>query len=202
MQSGEVTGFQGKGHAYGHNPQEDSSYFVRLQTREGSRELSGKDIERAVTQSLTKPQVGDEVILLRSGRDAVTVQRRERDSQGQSRGKATEVYRNRWVIEKREFFEQRATAAQMIRDEAITARKAVRRHPHLAGTYLNFRAAELASQILRDPSDRQRFVTQVRGALAEQIERGEPLQPVRLRERRPPGQDRSVPPGPHRAPAR
>jgi hypothetical protein len=53
----------------------------------------------------------------------------------------------------------------------------------LAGTYLTLRAAELAPQALRDPQDRRQFVAQVRGALAEDIERGEPLQPVRLRDR-------------------
>jgi Large polyvalent protein-associated domain 7 len=169
--------------AYRHDPNEDPSYFVRLQTRDGPREVWGKDIERAVVKSLTQPQVGDDVILQRSGRDAVTVQRRARDSDGQLKETAVEVYRNRWVIEKREFFEQRATAAQVVRDEAIGPRDAVRQHPELAGTYLNLRAAELASRALRDPQDQRRFVAQVRGALADQVERGEPLQPVRLRER-------------------
>ena len=169
--------------AYRHDPNEDPSYFVRLQTRVGPREIWGKDIERAVAKSLTQPQVGDEVILQRSGRDAVTVQRRARDAEGQPKEKAVEVYRNRWVIEKREFFEDRATAAQVVRDEAIGPREAVRQHPELAGTYLNLRAAELASRALRDPEDQRRFVAQVRSALAEHVERGEPLQPVRLRER-------------------
>jgi hypothetical protein len=58
----------------------------------------------------------------------------------------------------------------------------LREHPELAGTYLNLRAAELASRANRDLQDRRRFVWQVRSALAEDIERGEPLQPVRLRE--------------------
>jgi hypothetical protein len=137
--------------------------------------------------------VGDEVILQRSGRDAVTVRRRARDSEGQLKEKAVEVYRNRWVIEKREFFEQRATAAQVVRNDAIGPRAAVSRHPELAGTYLNLRAAELASRALRDPEDQQRFVAQVRGALAEDIERGEPLQPVRLRERIRSDQEKPVP---------
>jgi len=169
--------------AYRHDPNEDPSYFVRLQTRDGPREVWGKDIERAVVKSLTQPKIGDEVILQRSGRDAVTVQRRARDSDGQPKAEAVEVYRNRWIIEKREFFEQRATAAQVVRDEAIGPRDAVRQHPELAGTYLNLRAAELASRALRDPQDQRRFVAQVRGALADQVERGDPLQPVRLRER-------------------
>jgi hypothetical protein len=44
------------------------------------------------------------------------------------------------------------------------------------------RAAELASRALRDAEDRRRFVAQVRRVLGDDIERGEPLQPVRLRE--------------------
>ena len=56
-------------------------------------------------------------------------------------------------------------------------------HPELAGTYLNLRAAELASRALRDPEDQRRFVAHVRGALADHVERGDPLQPARLRER-------------------
>ena len=100
-----------------------------------------------------------------------------------SAAKEVDTYRNRWVIEKKEFFEQRATAAQILRDAMLGPREAVRQHPELAGTYLNLRAAELASKALRDPEDRRRFVGQVRGALADDIERGEPLQPVRLRER-------------------
>jgi hypothetical protein len=39
---------------------------VRLKTREGTREIWGKDIERAVAKSLTQPQIGDEVILQRT----------------------------------------------------------------------------------------------------------------------------------------
>lgn len=79
--------------------------------------------------------------------------------------------------------EKRANAAQKVRNETIEPREAVREHPELAGTYLNLRGADLASKGLRDPEDRRRFVAQVRRVLADDIERGEPLQPVRLRER-------------------
>ena len=169
--------------AYRHDPNEGPSYFVRLQTRDGTREIWGKDIERAVARSLTQPQVGDTVVLQRSGRDAVTVKRQERGADGQFSTKDVEVFRNRWIIEKRELFERRVAAAQVVRNGSIGARDAVRQHPELAGTYLNLRAAELASRALRDPEDQRRFVARVRSALADDIERGEPLQPVRLRER-------------------
>jgi hypothetical protein len=169
--------------AYRHDPNEEASYFVRLKTRDGTREIWGKDIERAVAKSLTQPQVGDEVILQRTGREVVTVKRPERGADGQLRPKDVEVFRNRWVIEKESFFQAREAAAEVVRNAAIAPREAVREHPELAGTYLNLRAAELASRALRDPEDQRRFVAQVRSALAEGVERGEPLQPVRLRER-------------------
>jgi hypothetical protein len=167
---------------YRHDPNEDPSYFVRLKTREGIREIWGKDIERAVVKSLTQPQIGDDVVLVRTGRDLVTVKRPERGADGQLTPKEVDVFRNRWVIEKESFFEARAAAAQVVRNAGVEPQEAVRQHPELAGTYLNLRAAELASKALRDPEDRRRFVAQVRSALADDIERGDPLQPVRLRE--------------------
>jgi len=169
--------------AYRHDPNEEPSYFVRLKTRDGTREVWGKDIERAITSSLTQPRIGDQVVLEKTGREAVTVKRQERGSDGQFHPKEAEVFRNRWVIEEESFFDARAVTAQIVRDETIGPREAVRQHPELAGTYLNLRAAELASRALRDPEDQRRFLAQVRGALADGIERGEPLTPVRLRER-------------------
>jgi hypothetical protein len=111
------------------------------------------------------------------------VQRQEKDADGQIQSRPVDLYRNRWVIEKREFFEERAEAAHIVRDETIKPREAVREHPELAGTYLSLRAAELAARGFRDPEDQRRFLAQVRRALADDIARGEPLQPVRLRER-------------------
>jgi hypothetical protein len=180
--------------SYRHDPTEENSYFVSVQTQDGTREIWGKDLERAITKALTQPQVGDEVVLQKTGRDAVTVKRQERDGEGQVRETEVETHRNRWVIEKADFFDARREAAQVVRAASVDPRTAVREHPELAGTYLNLKAAELAARALRDAEDRRRFLTLVRKALADDIERGEPLQPVRLRERR------SLPKKEHRAP--
>jgi putative DNA primase/helicase len=169
--------------SYRHDPNEEPSYFVRIRTADGAREIWGKDIERALSKSLTQPQVGDEVILQQTGKDAVTVKRLERGPEGELQPKEAAVYRNRWVIEKREFFDERARAADVVRDPSVDPRTAVRERPQLAGTYLNLHAAELAARALRDPQDQKRFVAEVRSALAASIERGDPLQPVRLKER-------------------
>lgn len=57
------------------------------------------------------------------------------------------------------------------------------KHPELVGSYLSLHAAELVASRMRDPEDRRKFVELVRSALADSIARGEPLQPVRLRDR-------------------
>ncbi len=179
---------------YRHDPQQQPSYFVRLQTADGTREIWGKDLERAVSQSLTQPKIGADVILQRTGREPVTVQRQVPGAGGQSQERSVGTFRNRWALETTEFFDQREAAATTLRNPEIEPREAVKRHPELAGTYVNLRAAELAAQALRDGEDRRRFVARVREALASGIERGEPLQPVRLRERRTPAsQTRSDP---------
>ena len=169
---------------YRFDPNEDPSYFVRIKTAEGPRTILGKDLERAMTHSLTQPQIGEEMGLRRIGAQKVTVRRRERDADGQVIGeRALGAERHRWVVEKRGFFEERAAAAAIVRDPAVNRRAAAGAHPELLGTFLQLRAAELAARRLRDPQDQERFVALVRGALADAVERGEPLQPVRLRNR-------------------
>lgn len=169
--------------AYRHDQNEEPSYFVRIETPTGKREIWGRDLERAMTKSLTQPQIGEEVTVQRTGREPVTVSRQKKDAEGRVVGEQdVSTYRNRWVIERSDFFESRAAAAHLLRDPSIDPKRAVGRHPELAGTYLNLKAAEIASRVIRDPEDQKRFVALVRGALADQIERGEPLQPVRLRD--------------------
>jgi len=175
---------------YRHDPHEEASYFVRVETQSGKREIWGLDLERAMSKSLTQPQIGEEVTLQRTGREPVTVKRHERSSDGRVvASQEVKTFRNRWIIERSDFFERRAAAAGVLRDPAIAPQQGMRTHPELAGTYLNLRAAEIAARTMRDAADQQRFVTLVRNAMADQIERGEPLQPVRLRER----DSRSVP---------
>jgi len=169
---------------YRFDPHEPMSYFVRLKTSEGTRTIWGKDLERAVAQSLSRAATGDDVTLWSNGADSVTVKRRDRDSAGRLLDERdVAARRNRWVIERTDFLTARAAAAATLRDAAMDAKEGVRRHPELAGTYLQIRAAEIAARAIRDPQDQKKFVEKVRGALASSVERGEPLQPVRLRER-------------------
>ena len=170
--------------AYRHDPREPVSYFVKLETPEGEREIWGIDLKRALKESLTQPKIGDEVALRAVRRDTVTVQERERDPQGKVVGqKPLEAHRNRWIVERQEFFAERAAAARTLRDPSIDPKQAARRHPELVGTYLQMHAAQIAARRFRDPQDQERFVGHVRSALADAVARGEPLPPVRLKEK-------------------
>jgi hypothetical protein len=94
------------------------------------------------------------------------------------------AHRTRWVVEKVQFFAERARMARRLRDEQIDIRESVRAHPELKSTFLSVRAAEeFAERRIADSKDRDRFLTLVRKAMARSIRKGEPLLSVRLRER-------------------
>jgi len=170
--------------AYRHDPQEPLSYFVKIETSDGEREIWGIDLKRALNESLTQPKIGDEIGLRAVRRDTVTVQERERDSEGKVVGqKPLEAHRNRWIVERQDFFAERAAAARTLRDPSVDPKQGARRHPELVGTYLQMHAAQIAARQFRDPQDQERFVSHVRSALADVVARGEPLPPVRLKEK-------------------
>jgi putative DNA primase/helicase len=170
--------------AYRHEPHEPISYFVKIETPQGEREIWGVDLKRALKESLTQPKIGDEIALRAVRRDTVTVQERERDPDGKVVGqKPLDTHRNRWIVEKSEFFAERAAAARTLRDPSVDPKQAARRHPELVGTYLQMHAAQIAARNFRDPQDREKFVNHVRTALADAVARGEPLPPVRLKEK-------------------
>jgi putative DNA primase/helicase len=170
--------------AYRHDPHEPISYFVKIETPEGEREIWGVDLKRALKESLTQPKIGDDIALRAVRRDTVTVQERERDPQGKVVGqKPLDTHRNRWIVEKQEFFAERTAAARTLRDPSVDLKQAARRYPELVGTYLQMHAAQIAARQFPDPVDRERFVSHVRTALADRVARGEPMPPVRLKEK-------------------
>lgn len=168
---------------YLHDPHNDMSYFIRIETPSGEREVWGVDLQRALRESLTRPQMGDEIGLRALRQDAVKVSRREYDAEGRMVGeKPLGAHRNAWIVEKRDFFRERAQASRVLRDPSVDRQAAVKDHPELLGTYLQLHAAELAAKTLRNPEDQRRFVASVRTALADSVARGEPLATVPLKE--------------------
>jgi hypothetical protein len=163
------------------------SYFVKLETPDGEQTLWGKDLERALERSLSRVSIGQEVVVRQLGAKPVTVIRPIRDEAGRIIEK-TEVktHLNRWSVEQADFIRERAQVAEIVRNPGIDARAATAKRPELAGTYTELHAAKLiAQELFTHPADRERFVTRVREAIADEIERGEPLSAPRIKSRAP-----------------
>lgn len=168
---------------YLHDSRNDKSYFVRIETLSGERDIWGIDLQRALKESLTRPQIGDEIGLRALRQDAVKVSRREYDDAGRVIGEnELGANRNAWIVEKRDFFRERAQASRVLRDSNVDRQAAVKQHPELLGTYLQLHAAELVAKTLHNPEDQRRFVASVRTALADAVARGEPLATVPMKE--------------------
>jgi hypothetical protein len=162
---------------------EEPSYYLKLLTSRGERTLWGKDLERALVDAETRPAVGDLVGARRASREAVTITKRLRDAAGQVVSQAErQAHRTHWVVEKVQFFAERARMARRLRDEQADVRESVRAHPELRSAFLSVRAAEeFASKRIANEADRAKFLELIRGAIAGSIKQGEPLPSVRLR---------------------
>jgi hypothetical protein len=163
---------------------ENASYYVTLLTSRGAKTLWGKDLERALNSGETRPKVGDLIGARRAGREAVTVTARRRAADGRVvTEEAHYAHRTRWIVEKVQFFAERARLARRLRDEQADVRETVRAHPELKSSFLSVRAAQdFAARRIADPKDRERFLTLMREAMAASIHRGEPLPAARLRD--------------------
>jgi putative DNA primase/helicase len=169
---------------YLHDRKQSMSYFVMLETEYGMREVWGVDFERALKESLSRPQAGDEVGLRSLGRQPVTVSMPQYDEQRRLIGETkVQTYRNRWLVERQSFLNERAAIANIVRDPTIPPPQAAKSHPSLVGSYMAIHAAELASKQISNPQQQARFVELFRNGLADSVERGEPLPMVKLKER-------------------
>ncbi len=163
------------------------SYFVKLETPDGERTLWGKDLERALERSLSRASIGQEVVVRQLGAKPVTVIRPIRDEAGRIIERTeVQTHLNRWSVEQADFIRERAQVAEIVRDPSIEPRAGAAKRPELAGTYTELHAAKLiARELFTHPADRERFVTRVREAIADEIERGEPLSAPRIKSRAP-----------------
>lgn len=176
---------------YGHDPKQPMSYFVRVETARGDREIWGVDLERAFRQSLSTPGIGDEIGVRSVGRQPVTVLAPKLDAQGRETGQAPlDTHRNQWIVERKDFLDERQRMAEVLRNTETPAADAIRRHPELEGSYMQLQMGRaLAEQQFRDKAQREQFVDHLRSHIAQRIEFGQPLDPVMLR-----GEERTVAP--------
>lgn len=82
---------------YNRDIQNTKSYFVKVATDRGEREIWGIDLSRAFEQG--KVQRGDAVVLVQQAHERVTVTVPQRDESGASLGSASQpATRNRWEV--------------------------------------------------------------------------------------------------------
>ena len=160
---------------YQHNPKESMSYFVRIETDQGDRDIWGVDLERAFRHSLSNPGIGDEIGIRALGKEPVTVL---------AEGREVGTHRNQWSVERKEFLEQRREMATVFRDAAISAADGIQRHSGLEGSYRTLEMGENhAKEQYASKTHRTQFVEHLREYIAKTIEYGQPLEPARPRAR-------------------
>jgi putative DNA primase/helicase len=170
---------------YQHKPNQPMSYYLRIETERGDREVWGVDLERAFRQSLSSPGIGQEIGVRAVGRDPVTVPTAKRDAEGREIGREElHVHRNQWSVESKEFLDRRREMADVFRDAAVGAADAIKRFPELQGSYLQLQMARAGvEQRIESVAAREQFVNALRAHLAKAIQYGQALEPVRLKAR-------------------
>ena len=175
---------------YEHNPKESMSYFVRIETDKGDRDIWGVDLERAFRHSLSNPGIGDEVGIRAIGKEVVTVLAAKRDAAGREIGREElDTHKNHWSVERKDFLEQRQGMATVFRDPSISASEGIKRHSGLEGSYRKLEMGQAhAQEQYSSTLHRTQFVEHLREYLAKSIEYGQPLEPAepRVREERNP----------------
>ena len=179
-----VTGrFQAHGHAnYQFEPHGSPSYYVRILSSRGVETLWGVDLERALSQSKTRPQVGAMIGAQRVGSEPVTIPAREGDPK--ATGQRT-FRRARWVVEDVTFFADSIRRARRDREARLADSDAMRERPELRSAFISLRIAEqFAERNIRDPRDRALFVERVKAVMALSAKASAPAQaaPTRRRE--------------------
>lgn len=168
------------------------SYFVRLETPNGPKELWGVDFPRALKQAGVKE--GDLVEVELTGRRSVAVKRPARDAQGRVLGEEeVPAHRNEWDVRQQESGTNGGSRAkgfslsarsQALHESSALARKSAHKDPALTNALATLRVAELlAEAAVPDAAQRSKFVEGVRAQLAQMLDSDATPPAPRLRER-------------------
>ncbi len=170
---------------------ERRSFYVRIETTTGPKELWGMDLSRAMSESVTRPQRGDEIGVQFRGSTVlnVPVQASRRDVSEAEGSPSVRRKLNTWRIESRDWYEERLDQAHALRSDRREDKAPPPRSQASVDAVLIARAAEVfARERIADAGDRARFEQVVRRSLASSLELGERVPAIRLS--RSPGTDR------------
>lgn len=160
---------------YRFDPTQSMSYYVRVRTRVGERTLWGADLERAIAESRSGAQVGDEVVLGQRGARPVTLRVPDRNEAGELLGeKRISTSRMAWTVEKVQYLESLQRKADIVRTGQMAAGAMLAHYPELAGAVVALKLAEQFARRLSSRTDDQaRLVQAIRNGLGDAIAHGE-----------------------------
>ncbi|HEY0938463.1 MAG TPA: LPD7 domain-containing protein [Steroidobacter sp.] len=152
------------------------SYFVRIETADGPKDLWGVDFPRALNQAGVKE--GDLIEVKLTGRKSVAVKRPARDAQGRVLGEEeVPAHRNEWDVRQQErgangrSRTNDTSRSQALHEPSALARESARASPALTNALAALRAAELLAEArIPDADQRAQFVEGVRAHLAQVLE--------------------------------
>lgn len=155
------------------------SYYVRVRTEAGERTVWGADLERAVAESRSNVQPGDEVVLRQSGARPITVRVPERNSAGELVGeRKLRTQRMGWTAEKVQFLAALDRKAELLRDTRNNTGDLLAEHPDLAGAVVGLKLAEqFARRLTSRHEDQARLIQAIRSGLADAVARGLQIEP-------------------------
>jgi hypothetical protein len=158
---------------YKFGKESEPSYFVRLDTEEGLKDLWGVDFPRALNKAGVKE--GDFIEVQLTGRKTASVKRTARDAQGHVLGEEeVPVHRNEWDVRPGAgdaYGASRSARSQSLHEPAASAGDSVRENPALTSALMLLRGAELLAEArIPDAARRAQFVDGVRAQLSQVLD--------------------------------
>jgi len=127
------------------NSNNEQSYYVKLQTKNGEKVLWGVDLARTVSDG--GAAAGDDVVLAYQGRTPVTVQLKVRNEQGRVVGeKSIATNRNAWNMRKLDSLREEA------KERLVAAAQNALRQPVVRVYDRNAPSAEIRPEFVRRPT--------------------------------------------------
>ena len=172
---------------YRFDPAQRLSYYARVRTEAGERTLWGADLERAIAESRSGVQVGDEVVVRPRGARPAAVRVAQRNEAGERVGeRKVVVSRTVWTVETARHLEALQRKAERVRGGHLPAGALLAGDPELAVAAAGLRlAAQFAQRVTPRTDDQARIVEAIREGLACAVAQGDRIRlpAFRTRER-------------------
>lgn len=163
---------------YQFQPNGSASYYLTLVTARGRETLWGTDLERAITHSKSQPKVGATVGVQRIGSDVVTIATREGEH---TTDRQRTFRRARWRVEEVTYLARAIQSAERALKSRLEDKRAMTERPELRSAFISLHVAlDYAERNIRDPRDRELFVTRVKAVMAASVRNGVPVPEPRV----------------------